>query len=158
MSCGETSVALLKGYIELASSYALQGLWPQVEEKIASANEVLRKTSRVSTPEGHAETHRLAIAAAERVACVYSTLRTHIIRNNGQVLKSYVKEVMVALVQLPSHTDDERDSKFASSLHTYFTSFKDRDLAALKQTDYVDSYFADGRAHSKPKEDKTDPK
>ena len=163
MTCGETSVALLKGFIELASSYALQGLWPQVEEKIASANEVLRKMSRVSTPEGNAETHRLAIAAAERVACVYSTLRTHTIRNNGQVLKSYVKEVMVALVQLPSHTEDERDplghpSKFASSLHTYFTSFKDRDLAALKQTDYADSYFADGRVHSKPKEVQIDPK
>lgn len=161
MGYGETSVALLKGCIDLASSYALQGLWPQVEQKLTQANETLRKISRVHNQQSSEAAQKLAIAAAERVSCVYSTLRTHTIRNNGQVLKTYVKEVMVALVQLPSHSEDQHDplehpSKFAAALHMFFTSFKERNFTALKQSDFADSYFADGNRGPR-REEKAEP-
>jgi hypothetical protein len=150
---GENSISMLKGYIDLASCYALQGLWPQVEEKLGQANETLRKYSRVSSLQANESQRLLSIAAAERVSCVYSSLRSHAIRNNGQILLTFVKEVMIALVQLPSHVDDISDplghpSKFAAMLHTYFTSYKGRSFTALKQAHLADSYFPDGNKGS----------
>ena len=159
MTHGETSISYLRGCIDLASSYALQGLWPQVEEKVNQSNEILRKISRVRNPQMIEEQQRLSIAAAERISCVYSTLRTFAIRNNGQITKTFAKEVMVALVQLPSHTESENGplghpSKFAATLHAYFTSYKNRSFGALKSSGFADSYFSDHQTHrAKPDTD-----
>jgi len=145
LCCGENSVAVLKGCIEAASAYALQGQWPQVEEKILSANSTLKNISRVISVQSSDAQIKLSLAAAERVECVFRQLRAHAIRNNGQVLAAFVKEIMVALVQLPSHIEDKNDplghpSKFAAALHIYFTSHRDK-KSAVKYPGYSASYF-----------------
>jgi tetratricopeptide (TPR) repeat protein len=160
---GDSSIAMLKGVVDVASSYALQGLWPQVGEKVNCAHDILRKIVRVRNNQFNEEQQRIAYAAAERISCVYDTLRTFAIRSNGQVTKAYVKEIMFALVQLPSHREDElpvlgHPSKFAAALHAFFNSYKGRTFGALKHTDYADSYFPDQNRGKVDREDKTEPK
>ena len=151
MMYGEDHLAYLKGQLDLTSSYALQGMWPQVEDKISLMNEKMGKMSRIVGNRAALARRKNALIAAERISCVFSCLRDHVIRNCGHVFKSFIKEVMSALVALLSHEDDEADplghpSKFAAAFHTYFMTRKGGNLLHLKR-EYGESYFSDDLNH-----------
>ena len=123
---GSSSHALFKGYLDIANIYALQGMWPQVEEKINQIEECTRKLfpTDASTFSGK---YSLARIASERLCCVYSSLRQHAILHYGSIQKGYIKEVMMLLMQLFNRIESTESedllahpSKFASALLTLF--------------------------------------
>jgi len=123
---GSTSHALFKGYLDIANIYALQGMWPQVEEKINLIDECVKKLSMEDTNK-YSGKYSLARIASERLCCVYSSLRQHAIQHYGSIQKGYIKEVMMLLMQLFNRIESTESeellghpSKFASTLLTLF--------------------------------------
>ena len=123
---GSSSHALFKGYLDMANIYALQGMWPQVEEKINQIEECTKKLfpTDANTFSGK---YSLARIASERLCCVYSSLRQHAIHHYGSIQKGYIKEVMMLLMQLFNRIESVESedllghpSKFASALLTLF--------------------------------------
>jgi hypothetical protein len=100
---GEESLEMLKGVIDLASAYALQGMWPQVSEHMAIAAQKLVSVVDKNKKAAQVEVILRARDAAARVECVYKVLREHAVANRGQVKKEVLETLVVALGELPRH-------------------------------------------------------
>ena len=98
---GEDSLEVLKGVIDLASAYALQGMWPQVSEHMAIAAQKLITVIGKVKRAGQVEIILRARCAAAKVACVYRVLREHAIQQRGHVKKEVCEELVIALSELP---------------------------------------------------------
>ena len=98
---GDDSLEMLKGVIDLASAYALQGMWPQVSEHMAIAAQKLITVISKAKKAAHKETIMRARDAAAKIECVYRVLRDHAIKNRGHIRKEVCEEMVVALGELP---------------------------------------------------------
>ncbi len=98
---GEDSLEMLRGVIDLASAYALQGMWPQVSEHMAIAAQKLIAVIGKAKKADQVGTVLRARDAAAKVVCVYKVLRDHAIQNRGQIKKEVCEELVLALGELP---------------------------------------------------------
>lgn len=85
---GEHSVQALRSKVDLANSYALQGMWPQVAEHISMAIKSLAVISMSTKPAEFNAALRRGILNATRVRCVYHVLRDHCSRHSGHVIQT----------------------------------------------------------------------
>jgi hypothetical protein len=76
--------------LDLANSYALQGLWEQVSEYITLAKEILTRYS--SQPVFTSSLNRTKLEA-RLTCCVFTCIRDSCSLNNGQVVESLLDEV-----------------------------------------------------------------
>ena len=102
----ENSYETLRALVDLTSSYALQGMWPQVSENVAQVSHLLSLKDTISDSDD--EKQRLkkqhGKRSAHRVNCCYKLLRTHAILYRGYISASFMKELEVGLCPL-SHAD-----------------------------------------------------
>ncbi len=104
---GDTSLEILRATVDLASAYAMQGMWEQVSEQLAMASS---KLVSVATKQRRAEQLRITVrarSAASKVACTYRVLRTHAMQHRGQVTKEVLQELAVALGALTYTPEEE---------------------------------------------------
>jgi hypothetical protein len=129
---GEESLEMLKGTIDLASAYALQGMWPQVSEHMAIAAQKLITVVEKRKKAQQLDVILRARDAAARVECVYRVLREHAIANRGQVKKEVLEALVVALGGLPRHYtgadtgDDDDPLKYPTQLVALLHGFMTR--------------------------------
>lgn len=94
---GDESVEMLRATVDLASAYALQGMWQQVSEHMAAASQ---KLVAVTAPQRREAQVLQAIAAREaaaKVEATYRCLRAHAIANSGQVTRQFLREIVIEL-------------------------------------------------------------
>lgn len=104
---GENSIELLKATTDLAASYAMQGMWDQVSERLAAASGKLITIVSKNNREKSMVELAMARSAAAKVACTYGTLRSHAMAHRGQVTRDVLEELAVALGQLANTTEEE---------------------------------------------------
>jgi hypothetical protein len=122
-SCyGDDSLESLRASVDLASSYALGGMWAQVSESIAMSSQlIISKTNRKDQMEQH-EQREQGKRAAIRVNCCYGLLRAHAIRFRGQITSKFLIELHGELSQLSSEQKDLPQSDMSVSALTYATN------------------------------------
>jgi hypothetical protein len=107
-SCyGDDSVESLRASVDLASSYALQGMWPQVSEHIAIASQQLISKATLRDQEEQRVKQKRGKQAALRVSCCYRVLRAHAIANRGQIKTVFLRELMMELSLLTNEEDKQ---------------------------------------------------
>eukprot|EP01038_Epipyxis_sp_PR26KG_P014417 gene14417-19348_t len=139
MCYGENTMEEVKAILDLASSYALQGMWPQVEAKVEILIHKLDSLANKKSLIGeHNKKRIIAYEASERIDCVYQTLRNHVIQNFGLVNKSFIRELILQLSnvkgssEINNEVDDDQINflfdvtKLASSLHGFFVKRKSK--------------------------------
>lgn len=124
---GDHSLEMLRATVDLASSYAQQGMWTQVSEHLSSCAE---KMSKMLQSGKHSKRMVVSRCAAARVQCVYRILRQHAVNNCGQVnAKTFLRELISELNTLPEvdHSDDDStlsySTKLAALMHDFFSKF-----------------------------------
>lgn len=95
LNYGLSSHLRIRSVLDLANSYALQGLWEQVSEYVKVAAAMLQDPAfRYSA----GNTVRMRLEA--RLVCiVHSCIRDHSILNNGQITESLVNELQKLLAE-----------------------------------------------------------
>ncbi|RYG65246.1 hypothetical protein EON64_12335 [archaeon] len=146
---GQSSVVMVRAYIDLANAYALQGQWQQAEEHIMTALEKLVQIEAVSKQSANTQhSRKLALSAARRICVVFSCLRKHVVNNCGQIKASFVKELLHDMGDIMASTDTvdthalPHPSKLFQSLSTFFSTPSSK--LPLKQL--TQSYFAEVRS------------
>eukprot|EP01039_Chlorochromonas_danica_P005079 gene5079-5581_t len=93
---GPHSIALIRGYLDLANAYALQGIWVQAEERVLIAMEELVEVEKIMTENtsSHLELRRNGLEAAKRIFSVFHCLRQHVIQSGGEVTISLLKDLV----------------------------------------------------------------
>jgi len=112
---GNDSVEMLRATIDLASSYALQGMWQQVSEHMAMASQ---KLVAIANPHVKMQQLRRTVAArhaAAKVECTYRVLRAHAMSHYGQVTRDVLQELIIELAKLPPNTTTSSSSSSSSS-------------------------------------------
>lgn len=96
---GNDSLEGLRASVDLASSYALQGMWPQVSELVASAGILLASKEKAtdSAKEELRSQQERGKQAARRVNSCFTVLRNHALANRGQIVPSFIKELQTEL-------------------------------------------------------------
>jgi len=134
---GDESVEMLRATVDLASAYALQGLWAQVTEHMAVSSQ---KLVEVTAPHHREQQVLQAIAAREaaaKVEATYRVLREHAMRNSGHITRHVLRELVAELTQVTkscsdAHTDTGSGKKteaishptqLAALLHGFFIKF-----------------------------------
>jgi hypothetical protein len=122
-SCyGDDSLESLRASVDLASSYALGGMWAQVIESIAMSSQlIIAKTNRKDQMEQH-ERQEQGKRAAIRVNCCYGVLRAHAIRFRGQITSRFLIELHGELSHLLSEQKDLPQSDMGVSALNYATN------------------------------------
>jgi hypothetical protein len=102
----ENSYETLRALVDLTSSYALQGMWPQVSENVAQVSHLLSLKDTMSDSDDEKQRLRKQNGkrSAHKVNCCYKLLRTHAILYRGYISASFVKELEIGLSP-PSHAD-----------------------------------------------------
>lgn len=95
----ENSYETLRALVDLTSSYALQGMWPQVSENVAQVSYLLslKNTTSDSDDEKQRLKEQNGKRSAHRVNCCYKLLRHHAILYRGCVSASFIKELEMGL-------------------------------------------------------------
>lgn len=123
---GKDSLEGLRASIDLASSYALQGMWPQVGEHVAAAIHLLslkEKASDYEREELRSKQER-GKQAARLINCCFTVLRTHALANRGQIGTTLMKELQNELclfsydVALADEADSVGESNVAGANHS----------------------------------------
>lgn len=140
---GDDSVEMLRATVDLASAYALQGMWQQVSEHMAVASQ---KLVSVTAPQRRQEQVLVAITAREaaaKVEATYRCLRTHAIRNSGQITRVFLRELVAelsAIVKIVTEHGGEgggdggvhsQPMQLAALLHGFFIKFRAENTEAL---------------------------
>ena len=94
---GEETIETLRAQVDLANSYASQGMWVQVSEHMTSASQRLFTVYTRRRTEAFEQAYRKARSAACRIACVFTVLREHAMKNFGEVRPSIVDELQSEL-------------------------------------------------------------
>ena len=145
MCRGEDSVESLRALVDVASAYALQGQWAQVQEYMSLATQKLVQLSASNEQHEVAMKRHRGSQAAACVDCCFRVLRNHAISNRGQITTSFLREVLVELSKLQNNTNrgnqgEEEDggdggvggivngpnqasTRLTSELHTFFDRF-----------------------------------
>jgi hypothetical protein len=102
----ENSYETLRALVDLTSSYALQGMWPQVSDNVAQVSHLLSLKDTISDSDDEKQRLRKQNGkrSAHRVNCCYKLLRTHAILYRGYISASFIKELEIGLSP-PSHAD-----------------------------------------------------
>ena len=103
---GENSLEVLRATVDLASAYAMEGMWEQVSEQLAIAS---GKLVAVVTKERRAEQLRTIVrarSAAAKVECTFKVIRAHAVMHRGQVCKDVLEELVVALGALTNSAEE----------------------------------------------------
>jgi hypothetical protein len=135
---GESSLELTKCLADLAGAYALQGIWPKVEERVARAAELAAQQSRYTQSALSLAKRGRALAAARALHGLFAALRGHTIRHGGRVRQSFIAELVAHLHSPPEAVavavgvELEAVTKLASSLFRFFKG----PLALAKQPEY----------------------
>lgn len=91
----ENSFETLRALVDLTSSYALQGMWPQVNDNVDQISYLLSR-KEIAGDADH-ERQRLkkqnSKRAAQKVNCCYKLLRNHAILNRGCISPLFLKEL-----------------------------------------------------------------
>ena len=91
----ENSFETLRALVDLTSSYALQGMWPQVNDNVVQISYLLSR-KEIAGDADH-ERQRLkkqnSKRAAQKVNCCYKLLRNHAILNRGCISPLFLKEL-----------------------------------------------------------------
>lgn len=133
---GEDSLESLRASVDLASSYALQGMWSQVRSHVAIASQqLISKENPSDIEEQHVRQSR-GKQAARRVSCCYRVLRSHSLKNRGQIKASFLNELHTELstIKFDDVVDGKEDSdkedsalyyatKLTAELHEFFEFF-----------------------------------
>jgi hypothetical protein len=128
---GKDSLEGLRASVDLASSYALQGMWLQVSEHVTAAINLLslkEKATDIEREERRSKQER-GKQAARLIHCCYTVLRTHALANKGQIGTTFMKELQSELshfsydVALGSECDSTEESSKAGTNHgTHLTT------------------------------------
>jgi hypothetical protein len=144
-SCyGDDSLESLRASVDLASSYALGGMWAQVSESIAMSSQlIISKTNRKDQIEQH-ERQEQGKRAAIRVNCCYGVLRAHAIRFRGQITSRFLIELHGELSHLSSEQEDLPQSdvsvsalNYATNLTTELHEFFDQFIRNKRKTENI---------------------
>eukprot|EP01041_Mallomonas_annulata_P007315 gene7315-14913_t len=104
----DDSIEVLRAVVDLANSYASQGMWPQVSDHMSIASQrLLTVHTRRISPEFELSRNQ-SLHAAARVGCVFRVLREHAMGSFGEVKYTVVKEVAKALEKLDQGAQDRR--------------------------------------------------
>lgn len=106
---GENSLEMLKAIVDIASGYALQGMWPQVSEHMAIAAQKFVSIFQNQKVKKNQITGTLLIGkyAAQRVECTYRIIREHAMRFRGHIRKEILQELVLAFGELSQPTAEE---------------------------------------------------
>ena len=86
-SFGDNSLELVRAELDIASSWALRGMWANVSEKIIKVDTMLAAfTSQYRFMNRLEREARQAIRMAKRVGAVFDCLRDHVKAFCGQIL------------------------------------------------------------------------
>ena len=128
---GDDSFESLRASVDLASAYALQGMWQQVITHVAVASNLLQMKEEVSDIRVQRTKQSRGKQAASRVRCCYSVLRAHALLNGGQISTVFVQELMKEMTA--SFTGDGENTletlgtnnitKLTSELYDFFQRF-----------------------------------
>ena len=97
---GVDSIEYLKSKVDLANIYALQGMWQQVNEHLASSQILLSKhESNQTRSKKFNNQMRQKVYLACRVRCIYQVLWKHASKNKGFIIPTkFLVEIEAALV------------------------------------------------------------
>ena len=133
---GDNSLEMLRSISDLAASYAVQGMWDQVSERLAVASGRLIAAVSRDSREQQLRVLARARAAGAKVACTYRVLRSHAVSHRGQVSREVLGELGIALGELTNTTEEEfmlnangetepvsHPTQLIAMLHGFFTRF-----------------------------------
>jgi hypothetical protein len=119
---GEDTLESLRAWTDLGSSYALQGMWPQVNDHVSMASQkLLSLSSSKEIMEGINLRIVAGRRAAARVDLCFRVLRTHAMAHQGHVSHIFMRELMVELSTLPDGV--ECGTELITEMHEYFERF-----------------------------------
>ena len=112
----ENSFETLRALVDLTSSYALQGMWPQVNDNVVQISYLLSIKDVVSDSDRERQRLRKQNSrrAAHKVNCCYKLLRNHAILNRGCISPLFLKELES---ELCPRTCENSGSCFIGSNH-----------------------------------------
>jgi tetratricopeptide (TPR) repeat protein len=94
---GDDSLATLRAHVDLANTYALRGLWPQVSTQMETCTKKLLSVSAARRA-GFAQLsfeHFLSYSTAALVERVFRVLRTQAVQNGGQISASICETLLI---------------------------------------------------------------
>ena len=110
---GDESVEMLRATVDLASAYALQGMWQQVSEHMAAASQRLVSVTAPQRREAQVLQAIAAREAAAKVEATFRCLRSHARANSGQVTRQFLRELLVELAAVAKIVAENGDGAAA---------------------------------------------
>ena len=128
---GDDSFESLRASVDLASAYALRGMWQQVITHVAVASSLLLMKEEVSDIRVQRTKQSRGKQAASKVRCCYSVLRAHALLNGGQVSTVFIQELIKEMsASFTSEGDKVSETsgsnnfiKLTNELSDFFESF-----------------------------------
>jgi hypothetical protein len=145
---GDDSIEMLRAIIDLGNAYAIQGMWPQVNEHMEIASHKLSILSQKGIDNNQNQINKVLIQgrhSAAMLSCTYKLLRKKASENCGQITVDFIPEIISQLrevsIQYPSPFKNkdiptlDEDSKLASLLNVYFSHFGNGDINNFNSSD-----------------------
>ena len=123
---GADSFECLRASVDLASSYALQGMWPQVMTHVTVASNLLQLKEEIGDTRAQQTKQSRGKQAASRVRCCYSVLRAHALKNGGEVTNKFLQELVteISVSRLPNEGSEISGlDNFTREIHDFFEYF-----------------------------------
>ncbi len=128
---GDDSIEMIRAIVDLASTYAQEGLWSQVNHHLGIATQkgsrLIESSLQVNSKYIINDTNLKEIYL---IANIFKCLRDHATRHFGHITKDIIAEIMSVVGQLPSKQNEsakcndtgiiEDHTKFITSLHLFF--------------------------------------
>ena len=104
---GDKSLEFLRAKLDLANCYALQGMWQQVSQHVASCDALVGKLNCQAHHQQFTDRLRVAQVMANRIQCIFSILRANVSQNFGRVvIPTLLEDLSGRLLEI--HADDDQ--------------------------------------------------